>query len=109
MTQRPAPAGARPSFAPAGLCSDPQAAFVRRPPANAAERHQAQASAGAPSAPRPRPALSAAAAWLRPRLSRAVGGGLAGNDPIHARAVRLLGLKPQRELLVPHAREKPPH
>src|SRR5436309_2829261 len=35
--QRPAPAGARRSFAPADLCSEAQAAFVRRPPASAAE------------------------------------------------------------------------
>jgi hypothetical protein len=43
--------------------------------------------------------LSAAAASLCTRLSRGVGGGLTGNDAIHALAVRLLGLKPQRELL----------
>src|SRR5262245_36610300 len=42
--QRLAPACDRQSFAPAGPCSDPQAAFVRTPPASATEGHQAQAS-----------------------------------------------------------------
>src|SRR5215831_5738595 len=107
--QRPALAGAKRSFAPAGPCSDTQAAFVRRPPANAAEGHQAQASAGERSQPRSRPALSAAAAWLRTRLiTCGVGGRLAGNDPIHALAVRLLGLEPERELLAHHGGKKNP-
>src|SRR5262245_6568768 len=107
--QRPAPAGAKRSFASASPCSDPQAAFVRRPPASAAAGHQAQASAGERSRPRSRPALSAAAAWLRTRLiTRAVGGCLAGNDPIDALAVRFLGLEPQRELLAHHGGKKPP-
>src|SRR5262249_13266868 len=90
------------SFAPAGPCSDPHAAFVRRPPASGAEAHQAQASAGERSWPRLRPALSpsAAAAWLRtPLISRGVGGRPAGNNPIHALSVRLLRLQPEPELL----------
>jgi hypothetical protein len=70
--QRPVPAGARPAFAPTGSCSNRQAAFARRPPANAAEAHQAQASAGERFRPRSRPDLSAAAAWLWTRRTRAV-------------------------------------
>jgi len=60
--QRPAPAGAKRSFAPAGPCSEAQAAFVRTPLASVAEGHQAQVSAGERSQPRSRPPLSAAAA-----------------------------------------------
>src|SRR5262249_56140572 len=94
--RRRAPACARRSFAPAGPCSEPRAAFVRTPPANAAEGHQAQASAGAQSPPRSQPGLSAAAAWLRTWLICGVAGGLTGNDAIHALAVRLLVLTPKR-------------
>src|SRR5215813_1976313 len=107
--RRPVPACARRSFAPAGPCSEPRAAFVRTSPASAAEGHQAQATAGERSRPRSRPPLSAAAAWLRARLiTRGVGGRLAGNNPIHALAVGLLGREPQCELLAHHGGKKPP-
>src|SRR5262249_45000042 len=86
------------------------AASARPPPAGAAEGSKAHASAGERSPPRSRPPLSAAAAWLRARLiTRGVGGRLAGNNPIHALAVGLLGLEPQRELLAHHGGKKPPH
>src|SRR5262249_14688384 len=108
--ERRLPAWARVSFAAAGPCSEPGVALVRTSPASAAEGHQAQATAGERSRPRSRPPLSAAAAWLRARLiTRGVGGRLAGNNPIHALAVGLVGLEPQRQLLAHHGGKKPPH
>src|SRR5437588_739954 len=100
--QRPAPAGDKRSFAPTGPCSVLLAGFVRRSRASVAEARHAQASANAQSRPRSRPGLSSAPAWLRTRRTRGIAGSLAGNNPIHALAVRLLRLQPEPELLAHH-------
>src|SRR5215211_1808690 len=60
---------------------------------------------GGESRPRSRPGLSPAGAWLRARLSGGGGlgcSGLAGRDPIDARAIRLLGFELEPELLAHH-------
>src|SRR5262249_61457371 len=109
VIERGGHACARRSFAPAGPCSEPRAAFVRTSPASAAEGHQAQATAGERSRPRSRPPLSAAAAWLRTWLICGVARGLTGHNPIHALAVGLVGLEPQRQLLAHHGGQQPLH
>src|SRR5262249_61835971 len=107
--QRPAPAGDKRSFAPTGPCSDLRAGFVRRSRASVAEARQAQASANELSRPRSRPGLSTAPAWLRTRHTRGIGGSPAGNNPIHALAVRLLRLQPEPELLAHHGGQEGAH
>ena len=80
---------------------DQQEASSRHPEAHLRRRHAAagtQASANEQSRPRSRPE-SSAPAWLRTRHTRGIGGSLAGNNPIHALAVRLLRLQPEPELL----------
>jgi Protein of unknown function (DUF3489) len=52
--------------------------------------------------PRSPSGRSSAAAWLRTRHTGGIGGIFAGNNPIHALAVGLLGLQPQPELLAHH-------
>ena len=62
--------------------------------------------------PRSRPRLLPAGAWLSPRLTgrlRLGGWELVANNPIHALAVRLIGLKLEPELLAHHPRKEPPH
>jgi putative tryptophan/tyrosine transport system substrate-binding protein len=78
--------------------AQPPAAFVQTSPASAAEGHHVEASGCAQSRPRSPPGRSSAAAWLRTRHTGGIGGILAGNNPIHALAVGLLGLQPQPEL-----------
>src|SRR5437016_4547397 len=80
----------------------PQAAFVRKPCANAAAGRQVQASGCARSRSRSWPDLSVAAARLFTRHSRPIPGTL-GNDPIDAFTVRLFRLQPESQLLAHHA------
>src|SRR5262249_18678917 len=47
--------------------------------------------------------------WLRTRHTRGIGGSLAGNNPIHALAVRLLRLQPEPELLAHHGGQEGAH
>src|SRR5262249_32114055 len=61
------------------------------------------------SRPRSRPGLSSAPAWLCTRHPRGIGGSLAGNNPIHALAVRLLRLQPEPELLAHHGGQEGAH
>jgi hypothetical protein len=51
--------------------------------------------------------LSSAPAWLRTRHTRGIGGSLAGNNPIHALAISLLGLELEPELLAHHGGKNP--
>jgi hypothetical protein len=78
-------------------------------PASAAEGHQAQATGCERSRPRSWPGLTAAAAWLTTRHSSAVGGRLAGNGPIHALTVGLLGLQLAPELLAHYHGQEAAH
>src|SRR5215467_3911305 len=77
--------------------------------ASVAEARQAQASANELSRPRSRPGLSSAPARLRTRHTRGIAGSLAGNNPIHALAVRLLRRQPEPELLAHHGGQEGAH
>src|SRR5262245_42084876 len=85
--------------------------LVARPLASFSEtsRFAADRSANEQSRPRSRPGLSSAPAWLRTRHTRDIGGSLAGNNPIHALAVRLLRLQPEPELLAHHGGQEGTH